>query len=128
MPMTKQDAAAKAREARAAKRKNELEARADNEQPSVEPVLEDRVEDEHKVQSYDRTRNNPDRPVEIEAEDPPRGSPRPRPAAYRYIGGMGAVIILVDGTHYECRLHETVYLFRHVKELDDHPEFERVKE
>lgn len=78
MPMTKQDALAKARAAK-------LEARADTSTPSVEPAAE----------SY----------------------------AYRYVGGLGAVLVVMDGTAYEARQGEVLHLPHAIV----HPDFVKAR-
>lgn len=101
MVMTKQESAAKAREARAAK----LEAAADTSKP----------DDKRDLQAEAQA-----------AYEEVTGQAKPDPAAYKYIGGLNEVIVIQDGTAYEFRVHALVMLPHAEPGLDGHPDFKRV--
>jgi hypothetical protein len=50
------------------------------------------------------------------------------PTTYTYVGGMNAVLVIVDGTTYEFRLNDPVHLPHAVANLDANPDFEKVAE
>ena len=100
MALTKAEAAARARAAKAAK----LEARADTEQPSVERDLTAEAEAGYR-----------------QAND------LPEPASYVYIGGQPAVVVVIDGTSYDFRHGDPVHLAHADAGLDKHPDFKRLK-
>lgn len=51
----------------------------------------------------------------------------PEPTSYAYIGGMNAVVVVVDGTSYDFRHGDPVHFGHPVQGLDEHPDFERVE-
>ena len=109
MALTKAEAAAKAREAKAAKSK--LEARADTEQPSGERDLQAEAE-----AGYNEANGLP---------EPPEA--KPEVTAYVYVGGLNMVVVVIDGASYDFRAHEPVYLQHPDAGLDKHPDFKRLK-
>lgn len=51
----------------------------------------------------------------------------PEPTSYTYIGGLDAVVAVVDGTAYDFRRGDPVHFGQPQPALDDHPDFERVE-
>lgn len=59
--------------------------------------------------------------------DPTSAPAEVAPTTYRYVGGMNAVVVVVDGTGYDFRHGEPVHLAHPVEDLDANPDFERVE-
>jgi hypothetical protein len=99
MVMTKQESAAKAREAKAEKAR--LEAAADVAKPEPRDLQAEAQAGYAEVSGID-------------------------PTSYVYVGELNAVQIVVDGSTYDARKNDPVHLPHPVKALDEHPDFERV--
>lgn len=60
-------------------------------------------------------------------EKAPVGAAEPEPTSYVYVGGLDAVVAVVDGTAYDFRRGDPVHFGHPQPALDDHPDFERVE-